>query len=51
MMLLVTLRIRYLSNTVQVVMDLMYVHCLIEKLKICILLGENLNEEFGSYHI
>ncbi len=27
-------------------MDLIYVHCLIEKLKICILFGEKLNEEF-----
>ncbi len=32
-------------------MDLIYVHCLIEKFKICILLGEKLNEEFGGYHI
>ncbi len=47
MMLLMTLKIRYLSNTVQVFMDLIYVHCLIEKLKIFILLGEKLNEEFG----
>ncbi len=39
------------SNTIQVFMDLIYEHCLIEKLKICILLGEKLNEEFGGYHI
>ncbi len=40
MMLLVTLRIHYLNNTVQVFLDLIYVHCLIEKLKICILLAK-----------
>ncbi len=50
-MLLVTLRIHYLSNIVQVFMDPIYVHCLIEKLTICILLGEKLNEAFGGYHI
>lgn len=41
------LRIRYLSSTVQVVMDLIDVHCLIQKFDICILLGEKLNEEYG----
>ncbi len=50
-MLLVTLRIWYLRNTtVQVFMDLIYhvyVYCLIEKLNICILLGEKLNKEYG----
>ncbi len=51
MMLLVTLRVRYLSNIVQVFMDHIHVHCLIEKLKICILLREKLKEEFGGYHI
>ncbi len=43
MIMLVTLRIRYLSNTVQVFIDFIYVHCLIEKLNICILLGGKLN--------